>query len=57
MKKLLLIVSVIVAFSSLIAKSQPTDLFISEYIDGSSGAQAIELFNGTGAPVNLKSYS
>ena len=31
----------------------PTDLFISEYIEGSSFNKAIEIYNGTGAPVDL----
>lgn len=31
----------------------PTDLFVSEYIEGSSNNKAIEIFNGTGAPVDL----
>src|SRR5512145_2691448 len=35
------------------ASAQPTDLFISEYIEGSSNNKAIEIYNGTGAPVNL----
>jgi hypothetical protein len=30
-----------------------SDLFISEYIEGSSNNKAIEIFNGTGASVNL----
>jgi lamin tail-like protein/Big-like domain-containing protein len=30
-----------------------TDLFISEYIEGSSNNKALEIFNGTGAPVDL----
>jgi hypothetical protein len=34
-----------------------TDLFISEYIEGSSNNKAIEIFNGTGASINLKDYS
>ncbi len=29
------------------------DLFISEYVEGSSNNKAIELYNGTGAPVDL----
>jgi len=29
------------------------DLFISEYIEGSGLIKAVELFNGTGAPINL----
>lgn len=33
------------------------DLFISEYIEGSSFNKAIEIFNGTGQTVDLSSYS
>jgi len=33
-----------------------TDLFISEYIEGSSNNKAIEIFNGTGSTVNLSEY-
>ena len=32
--------------------AQPTDIFISEYIEGSSNNKAIEFYNGTGAPIN-----
>ena len=35
------------------AAAAPTELFISEYIEGSSNNKALEIFNGTGAPVNL----
>ncbi len=35
------------------ALAQPTELFISEYIEGSSNNKAIEIFNGTGGTVNL----
>ena len=31
----------------------PTELFFSEYIEGSSNNKAMEIYNGTGAPVNL----
>jgi uncharacterized protein len=31
----------------------PTDLFISEYVEGSSNNKALEFFNGTGAPIDL----
>lgn len=34
-----------------------TDLFFSEYIEGSSNNRAIEIYNGTGASVNLQLYS
>ena len=36
----------------------PTDLFISEVTDSNSGSLSyIELYNGTGAPINLSNYS
>ncbi|GIV78817.1 MAG: hypothetical protein KatS3mg050_3211 [Litorilinea sp.] len=33
--------------------AQASDLFISEYIEGSSNNKAIEIYNGTGVPVDL----
>ncbi len=33
-----------------------TDLFISEYIEGSSNNKAIEIYNGTGSAVDLSGY-
>ncbi len=39
--------------SSINGGSTPSDLFISEYIEGSSNNKCIEIFNGTGAAVNL----
>jgi hypothetical protein len=33
--------------------ANPSDLFFSEYIEGSSNNKALEIYNGTGAPVNL----
>jgi uncharacterized protein len=39
------------------AATKATDLFISEYIEGTSFNKALELFNGTGASVNLGEYS
>ncbi|HEY9494676.1 MAG TPA: hypothetical protein VIR15_07480, partial [Intrasporangium sp.] len=35
------------------AQAAPTELFFSEYIEGSSNNKALEIYNGTGAPVNL----
>ncbi len=35
------------------ASAAPTDLFISEYVEGSSFNKALEIYNGTGAPVDL----
>ncbi len=37
--------------------SVAVDLFISEYIEGSSNNKAVEIFNGTGAPVDLSAYA
>ena len=34
-------------------RAAPTELFFSEYIEGSSNNKALEIFNGTGAPVDL----
>ncbi|MCM3636751.1 endonuclease [Sporosarcina luteola] len=39
------------------AESVAADLFISEYIEGSSFNKAIELYNGTGQAVNLSNYT
>ena len=36
--------------------NEATDLFISEYVEGSSNNKYIELFNGTGAAVDLSNY-
>jgi predicted extracellular nuclease len=35
------------------AQAAPAELFFSEYIEGSSNNKALEIFNGTGAAVNL----
>jgi hypothetical protein len=35
------------------AQAQTSDLFFSEYIEGSGNNKALEIYNGTGAPVNL----
>lgn len=39
------------------ALAAPTELFFSEYIEGSSNNKALEIYNGTGAAVNLGSGS
>jgi hypothetical protein len=36
-----------------VGAAQPVELFFSEYIEGSSNNKALEIFNGTGAPVDL----
>jgi len=37
--------------------AQATNVFISEYVEGSSYQKALEIFNGTGAPVDLSTVS
>ena len=37
--------------------SSASDLFISEYVEGSSYNKALEIYNGTGASIDLSSYS
>jgi predicted extracellular nuclease len=39
------------------AGAAPTELFFSEYIEGSSNNKALEIYNGTGAAVNLAAGS
>lgn len=39
------------------AATVASDLFISEYIEGSSYNKALEIYNGTGQSVNLKDYT
>jgi len=41
------------AWAPVASAATPTDLFISEYLEGSSNNKAIEIYNGTGAPVVL----
>ena len=49
---LLLLLGLLPASAGL-ALAAPSELFISEYIEGSSNNKALEVFNGTGAPVDL----
>ena len=44
-----------VPLGALPAASAPTELFFSEYVEGSSNNKALEIYNGTGAPINLSS--
>lgn len=57
----ILLVTSVLAFgfsviSAPAAAGQASDLFISEYIEGGSYNKAIEIFNGTGAAVDLSDY-
>ena len=61
--KALLAVGLIASFgvptsqTAVEAAAPANDLFISEYIEGSSFNKAIEIYNGTGASVELSPYS
>lgn len=49
----LLSLGCLVLASAIPVSAQPTDLFFSEYIEGSSNNKALEIYNGTGAAINL----
>ncbi|MCD4818103.1 MAG: choice-of-anchor J domain-containing protein [Candidatus Cloacimonetes bacterium] len=44
-------------FSIVLMFAQASDLFFSEYIEGSSNNKAIEIFNGTGGSVDISDYT
>lgn len=46
-------VGVAVTAAQPVAAAVPTDVFLSEYVEGSSFNKAVELFNGTGSPIDL----
>lgn len=52
-----LLVAVLVAAALSRPHAAATDLFISEIIEGTSNNKAIEIYNGTGAAVDLAGYS
>src|SRR5262245_22561040 len=44
---------VLVGSSARLRSAPPTDLFFSEYIEGSSNNKALEIFNGTASAIDL----
>ena len=47
-----LMASFVLGFASP-ARAAPTELFFSEYVEGSSYSKALEIYNGTGAAIDL----
>ncbi len=52
-RKLMLSLGVGLLASPLASQAAPSELFFSEYIEGSSNNKALEIFNGTGGAINL----
>ncbi len=55
MKKTLLLICCVFVAGGLMA--QCSDLFISEYVEGSNNNKALEIYNPTDVPVNLSNYA
>ncbi len=55
MKSRLLLIVLFVSIAAM-AFAQAADLFLSEYVEGTSNNKAIEIFNGTGSSVDLSNY-
>ena len=55
MKKILLSILTVATFTGVSA--QCNEIFISEYVEGSSYNKAIELYNPTSAPIDLSAYT
>ena len=49
--------STAIPMSDVKAAEAPADLFISEYVEGSSYNKALELYNGTGSAIDLSGYT
>ena len=58
MKKLgkIVLLIIIIQFINTLLVGQTTDLFFTEYIEGSSQNKALEIYNGTGEEVDLADY-
>jgi hypothetical protein len=54
MKKTLLSLSLLTI--SFIGKAQCSDLFISEYVEGTNNNKALELYNSSSSPISLANY-
>jgi predicted extracellular nuclease len=50
---LILAIAFAIMPKQLVSAATPTELFFSEYIEGSSNNKALEIYNGTGSAINL----
>jgi hypothetical protein len=57
MKKALTLIVMLAATAAMFAQVYAVDLFFSEYVEGTSNNKALEIFNGTGNPVDLSNYT
>ncbi|OQX70617.1 MAG: hypothetical protein B6D62_04210, partial [Candidatus Cloacimonas sp. 4484_275] len=55
MKKRYYFILTLLLFSTLLS-AQTEDLFFSEYLEGSGNNKALEIYNGTGADIDLSNY-
>lgn len=56
MRKFLFLITAFLVFTGISVRGQATDLFISEYGEGSGNNKWIEIYNGTGSAVDLSDY-
>jgi predicted extracellular nuclease len=54
---ILILLVTMLPLAGLPASAAPTELFFSEYIEGSSYNKALEIYNGTGAAIDLSTYT
>ncbi len=52
-----LLIVLLLLCGTVLSAQTALNLFFSEYVEGSSNNKAIEIFNGTGAPVDLTQYT
>lgn len=57
MKRALILILMLATVTFIFGQIVAADLFISEYVEGTSNNKALEIFNGTGDPVDLSAYT
>jgi endonuclease I len=54
---IIMLISIVLPIKAVTAATTASDLFFSEYAEGSSNNKALEIYNGTGQAVNLSQYT